>query len=214
MEILTFRQNDKESIGVAWARFILLVQSDPDLSLPEHLLLQHFYAGLDKESAHHLDLTSGGSFAHLTPFEDREVLNKILDRTSFVCIHEPVPTEPEMRHEEPSEIESEPLESQLVDSIPKTSPELKPETPEEEDPLPLEFLQSMEPDLFEDFGNTLRYFCQRRPSIPVTPTDPLDENYLREMIQELTTLISNEWLKERESSLTPIHLNSPSSSLC
>ena len=27
MEILTFRQNDKESIGVAWARFTLLVKS-------------------------------------------------------------------------------------------------------------------------------------------------------------------------------------------
>ena len=36
-----FRQNDKESIGVAWARFTLLVKSGPDLSLPEHLLLQH-----------------------------------------------------------------------------------------------------------------------------------------------------------------------------
>ena len=118
-----------------------------------------------------------------------------------------------MCQEETSEIESVYLDSQSVDSIPEPSPELKPETPEEEDPLPLEFLQSIEPDLFEDFGNTSRYFCQRRPSIHVTPTDPLDENYLRETIQELTTLISNEWLKEGESSLTPIHLNSPSSSL-
>ena len=57
-EILTFCQNDTESIGVAWARFTLLEKSGPDLSLPEHLLLQYFYAGLDKESAHHLDLTS------------------------------------------------------------------------------------------------------------------------------------------------------------
>ena len=86
-EILTFRQNDKELIGVVWARFTLLVKSGPDLSLPEHLLLQHFYAGLDKESAHHLDLTFGGYFAHFTSSEGREVLNKILDRTSFVCIH-------------------------------------------------------------------------------------------------------------------------------
>ena len=82
-EILTFRQNDKESIGVAWARFTLLVKSGPDLSLPEHLLLQHFYAGLDKESAHHLDLTSGGSFAHLTPTESREVIDKILGQNLF-----------------------------------------------------------------------------------------------------------------------------------
>ena len=39
MEVLTFCQNDKESIGVSWARFTLLVQSGTDLSLPEHLLL-------------------------------------------------------------------------------------------------------------------------------------------------------------------------------
>ena len=88
-------------------RFTILVQSGPDFSFPEHLLLQHFYASLDKESAHHRDLTSGESFAHLTPTESREVLDKILDRTSFVCIHEPVPTEPKMRQAEPSEIESE-----------------------------------------------------------------------------------------------------------
>ena len=106
-------------------QFTLLEKSGKDLSLPEHLLLQHFYAGLDKESAHHLDLTSGGSFAHLTPTKSRGVLDKILDRTSFICIHELVPTEPEMCHEEPSKIESEPLESQLVDSIYETAPEHK-----------------------------------------------------------------------------------------
>ena len=109
-EILTFRQNNMESIGVAWARFVLLVKLGPDLSLLEHLLLQHFYAGLDKEFAQHLGLTSGGSFAHLTTFEGREVLNRILDRTSFICIHEPTPTELEVHQEETSEIESEPIE--------------------------------------------------------------------------------------------------------
>ena len=79
-------------------------------------------------------------------------------------------------------------------------------TSEEEDPLPPEFLRSIEPDVFEDFGNTSRYFCQKRPPSPVTPTDPLEENFLRETIQELTTLISNKWLQEGELS------NSPSSS--
>ena len=128
------------------------------MSLPEHLLLQHFYASLDKESAYHLDLTSGGSFAHLTPTEGREVLNRILDRTSFVCIHEPTLVESEVRQEEALEIESEPTESQSLDSTPEPSPELKPETLEEEDPLPLEFLRSIEYDLFEDFGNTSKYF--------------------------------------------------------
>ena len=71
------------------------------------------------------------------------------------CIHEPVPTEPKMHHEEPSEIESKPLESQSVDLIPKTSPELKLETPED--------------DLFENFGNTSNYFYHKRPPALVTP---------------------------------------------
>ena len=42
--------------------------------------------------------------------------------------------------------------------------------------------------------------------------DPLEENFLRETIQELTTLMSNEWLQEGELSLNPIQLTSPSSS--
>ena len=99
-----------------------------------------------------------------------------------------------MRQAEPSEIESEPSKSPSVDSIYQTAPEHKSKTSEEEDPSPPEFLRSIEPDVFEDFGNTSRYFCQKRPPSSVTPTDPLEENFHRETIQELTTLISNEWL--------------------
>jgi len=149
MEVLTFHQNNKKLIGVARAQFTLLVQSGPDLSLPEHLLLQHFYAGLDKEPADHLDLT---------PTEGREVLNRILDGTSFVCLHEPTPSDPEVRQEEASEIKPEPIEIQSLGSTPKPSPELQPETPEEENPLPPEFLRSIEYDLFADFNNTSKYF--------------------------------------------------------
>ena len=119
-------QNDKESIGVAWARFTLLVKSGPDLSLPEHLLLQHFYASLDKESAHHLNIMFGGSFAYLTPNEGKEVLNRIMDRTSFVGTYEPTPAEPEVCQEEVPVIESELLESQSVESTPEPSSEFNP----------------------------------------------------------------------------------------
>ena len=84
-----------------------------------------------------------------------------------------------MRQVESLEIESEPSESQSVDSIYETAPEHKSETSEEEDPLPPEFLQSIKPYVFEDFGNTSRYFCQKRPPSPLTPTDPLEENFLR-----------------------------------
>ena len=148
-EVLTFRQNEMESIGVTWARFTLLIQIGPDFSLLEYMLLQHFYTGPDKESAHHLDITSGGSFAHLTATEWREILDKILNRTSFVCVHEPSLVEPKVRREE--------IESQSIDSTPEPCPELKPETPEEEDPQPLEFLHNFKEDLFEDYENTSNY---------------------------------------------------------
>jgi hypothetical protein len=70
VEIWTFCQSEKESIGAAWARFFSLAQSSPDLSLPDHLLLQHLYKGLSKENAQYLKITAGGSFTHKTPAEE------------------------------------------------------------------------------------------------------------------------------------------------
>jgi hypothetical protein len=74
----------RESIGAAWARLSLLAQSGPDLSLTDHLLLQHLYMGLSKEAAYYLDATAGGSFSHNTLAEGREILNKFMEKTSFV----------------------------------------------------------------------------------------------------------------------------------
>ena len=74
-DILCFQQNEKESIGSAWARFSLLLMFGPNLSIPDHVLLQHFYIKLDTESAFYLDVTSGGSFAHKTPSEGRKILD-------------------------------------------------------------------------------------------------------------------------------------------
>jgi hypothetical protein len=54
-EILTFYQNEKESINAAWARLSFLAKSGPDLSLPDHLLLQHLYMDFSKENAQYLD---------------------------------------------------------------------------------------------------------------------------------------------------------------
>jgi hypothetical protein len=76
----------RESIGAAWARLSLLAQSGPDLSLPDHMLLQHLYKGLSKVDAHYLDVTVGGLFSHKSPAEGREILNKIMEKTSFVCL--------------------------------------------------------------------------------------------------------------------------------
>ena len=51
IEVLSFKQREKESLGAAWARFNDLVNSGPDLAIQDHMLLQHFYMGLSGETA-------------------------------------------------------------------------------------------------------------------------------------------------------------------
>ncbi len=94
VEILSFKQIKNESIGAVWSRFTNLVQSEPTLSLPEYVLLQHFHTGLDKESAFYLDITAGGSFMHKTPSEGRIILDRILENTSVMTKS----NEPSRRH--------------------------------------------------------------------------------------------------------------------
>ena len=55
IDILDFEQLEKESIGVAWARFLYLFASSPDISIPNDASLDIFCLGLD--------ITVGGSFA-------------------------------------------------------------------------------------------------------------------------------------------------------
>ena len=69
IDILDFEQLEKESIGVAWARFLRLLAYSPDLSIPEYVSLGIFCSGLDMKSALNLDITAGGLFAHTTLVE-------------------------------------------------------------------------------------------------------------------------------------------------
>jgi len=68
-EILDFRQDEKETLGAAKEKFTQLTHIDLDLSIPDHVLLQHFWLGLNKESALQLDISTGGSFAFKTTSE-------------------------------------------------------------------------------------------------------------------------------------------------
>nr|CAE01993.2 OSJNBb0033G08.9 [Oryza sativa Japonica Group] len=147
LDILSFRQNEKESLDAAWARFSLLTQSGPDLSLPDHVLLQHFRYGLDKESTANLDISAGGSFAHKTTKEGRELLDLILENNSFG--RSEAILEVEVIHEDPLHVESEP------DSTAKSSFQLL--EPEEEEIHPPEIPFQFRDDLYEDYGNTLNY---------------------------------------------------------
>jgi hypothetical protein len=62
-----------------------------------------------------------------------------------------------------------------------------------------------EDEFHEDFRNTSKYACQKRPLVPVTPLDPLDKEFLRESIRELTTIVSNERVEEAKRSSEEIH---------
>jgi hypothetical protein len=50
LEILCFEQQKNESLGKAWERFDSIVNSGPSLTLPEPMLLQHFFLGLDRKT--------------------------------------------------------------------------------------------------------------------------------------------------------------------
>ena len=121
-EILDFRQDEKESIGAAWARFSKLTRAGPNLSIPDHMLLQHFWLGLSKESALQLDVTAGGSFMHKTTSEAEALLDRILENTSFT---EALPLEEPSSHEEALLIESATLTLNHLDSATEPSPESK-----------------------------------------------------------------------------------------
>ena len=69
IDILDFDQLEKESIGAAWARFLRLLASSPDLSIPDDVSLNIFCLGLGMKSALNLDIAAGGSFAQITSTE-------------------------------------------------------------------------------------------------------------------------------------------------
>jgi hypothetical protein len=59
------------------------IGSSPDVGIAEPALLQHFRDGLGLESAVFLGSSSGGSFAHLTLSECKDILGKILENTPY-----------------------------------------------------------------------------------------------------------------------------------
>jgi hypothetical protein len=64
--ILDFEQNEKESIGVAWVQFSMLIHASPDLSLLNGVILCLFCTGLDIDADLCLDVTAEGWFTHKT----------------------------------------------------------------------------------------------------------------------------------------------------
>ena len=165
------------------------------------MLLQHFWLGLSKESALQLDITARGSFTHKTTEGGATLLDRILENTPSL---EPLRVEPMLSHEEASSAKAKP-------TLFIQEPSPKPEDPEEG--LQPSNLPPFEDDLFEDFGNTLNYSCQKKPPVPITPIDPVDECFLRENIKELIAIMNSEWVEEAELSSKEIQIHTPSSTI-
>ena len=159
MEVLSFKQKEKESLDVAWAHLNDLVHSGPDLAIQDPMLLQHFYMGLSRKTAQLLDTASGGAFLHCSASEGRNILRKILENTPYTRIHDDGPEDivEKTPKEEPLIVEPEPLATPLEASTILQVPEpLK----QEEIP-PLENMIEFKDELFSDFENTSNYYAIR-----------------------------------------------------
>jgi len=86
-EILNIKNEEKESLGAAWARIADLASLGLDLAITEPTLMQHFYLGLRQSSTQFMDLASKGAFLHLPISEGWVVLATILDNTPYTDDH-------------------------------------------------------------------------------------------------------------------------------
>ena len=159
IEVLQFQQKEKETFGAAWARFSSLTNSGSNIALTNHVLHHHFYHGLNKEGALHLDIASGGSFSHKLISEGKAILEKILENTPYTSIFdefpkeenkvEPSPDHQEEIHATEYKIKSNPSNELVAKESPTigTQPTL-----EDDEPHRSTFLPEIEDGLFEDFG--------------------------------------------------------------
>jgi len=143
------------------------------------------------DSADDLDIAARGSFMHRTPTEGREILDHILENSSFIAY----PCEPQQESqshlESPSSAEFYPCTSQ--DSSVEPSP--KPWTSKEEEIQPSKFSFQFEDDPYEGLRNISNYLHYRRPTSSLYPS---------------SKSMNEEWSKEVRCSSKAIQLSSSS----
>ena len=120
-EIISFRQLEEESLGKSWDRFINLTLTGPKLSIPEEVLLIHFFEGLSRENKQTLNTASRGSFYQLSASEAWNLIDLMSEKSPSFYIpvkeKEPVPRQ----EEEVSIARSQPLQSQTLAIDPRPS---------------------------------------------------------------------------------------------
>jgi hypothetical protein len=143
-----------------------------------------------------LNTTSGGSFLHISSEKARSILDQILSTESDNIL----------------EVEPQVVEA---NSLPDTSSTSA--TPcsklQKEGILFPDFMLDIEPDLFTDFGNVLKYLSIKKPQNHFEKPSKRCFSY-RSTLGELASVISNEWLEESELSSDVIHLDSPPLPIC
>jgi hypothetical protein len=119
--------------------------------------------------------------------------------------NEPLPEASVSRIEEPPVLESEPEVSTSLVSTRELPP--KPSLVETEEIQTPGCAILFRDGFDEDYGNTLNYFSKRKPPVPLAPPDPIEFQFLKETVRELTSIMSDEWLKDAELSSEEIRIN-------
>jgi hypothetical protein len=144
---------------------------------------------------------------HKTPSEGKVILDRIIENTSFMTPCDEPPLEASVsKIEEPLTVESHPEPSTSTDSTDEEVPE-PPFVENKEIQTPDRAAIPFRDGFDEDYGNTLNYFSKKKPIVPLPPTDPLELGFLRETVRELTSIMSDEWLREAELSSEVILIN-------
>jgi hypothetical protein len=163
IEVLSFKQKEKESLGTAWACLNDLVNSGPNLAIQDHILLQHFYVVLmERPHSFLIQLLEVPSCIAL--LVKGEISLENIPHTSIHDngLEDVVEKTPE---EEPVIVETVPLTTPLEASIVLQVPE----PPKEEEIPPLENILEFKDELFSDFENTLNYSAIRKSSAKSAP---------------------------------------------
>ena len=71
-------QGENETFHDFWERFNNLCTSCPQHNIPEQLLLQQFYEGMNEKDRRMIDASSGGDIFNKTPHEIRSLLAPFL----------------------------------------------------------------------------------------------------------------------------------------
>ena len=87
-EIISFRKLEEESLGKSWDRFINLTLTGPKLSIPQEVLIIHFFEGLSIENKQTLNTASGGSFHHLPASEAWNLIDLLSGKSPSFYIPE------------------------------------------------------------------------------------------------------------------------------